>query len=242
MDTFVKYIATGVISATVVAVIFVLNRKRPRVATPERFRALLFADQALEDLVSNPTTSSARHPAWATFGNARALVSAGRIEEARAQLKVLLEETTLPTRIQLWAWGALRSIGEQPPDSAAHAAQGAVIEIPQPFGVDTFAVYSGGAVRYVSAGGQIVTRDTPDDATRAQADEILQFLTSVTPSMIETSEHPEPGTDKVYVTVLTFSGTRYASAPLRELQERKHPFSKVYFTSAEIIERLAREG
>lgn len=242
MNDMVKYGLAGALAVAAVASIFLFNRKSLKAATPERMRALLFANQALEDLISNPTTVSAQHPAWAVLKSSRALIEAGEVEEARAQLRGLIEDAALPTRIRLWGWGALRSMGDVPPESAAAEVQGAVVEIPQAIGIDTLAVYAGGTLRYIAASGNFISRDTPDDATRAQAQELLNFLTSVAASLIATTDHPEPGIDKVYVTALTFAGARYASAPLKELQERRHPFSKVYLIATELIERVAREG
>lgn len=230
--------ASAVLAAGTVS-LFLFGRKKHQPPPPERFRSLLFADQALDDFLSNPSTRSARHGAWEILKSARVLISGGKLEQAKAELRKAIEQPDVPTRIKLWAWGALRSLGEQPEAAAAEEVQGLVVEIPTEDLVDTVAVYTGGAVHFVDRAGRIAVSDKADGAVAGLSTSMLEFIKPAIGSLIQTSDHPQPGTEKVFFTALTFAGARYGTAPIEELKNGKHPFSPLYVISLELMKAMA---
>lgn len=66
----------------------------------------------------------------------------------------------------MWAWTALRALGERP--SAMHEGEvlGVVVEVPVDEGVDVLAAYADGRVRFLGSAGQIVVREAELTALR----------------------------------------------------------------------------
>src|SRR5437868_223406 len=98
MTSLLKVVGPGALLVFAAVSFFMLGRRKVQPPPPERFRALLFADQALDDFLSNPATRSARHGAWATLKSARVLISNGKTDEARAELRKALEQSDVPAR------------------------------------------------------------------------------------------------------------------------------------------------
>src|SRR5688500_9549795 len=116
----------------------------------DNYKNILFVDQTLEELVT------AREKGTPADGLARAyqFIRGGQPEEARRSLKEVLADPAEEIRGKLWAWKALRDLGERPPAEVGREVHGVVLEVPVDGWTDTLAAYSDGRVRYINGQGQ----------------------------------------------------------------------------------------
>ena len=123
-------------------------------------KELLFADDPLEK--SAELGRGEKPPAEALFRGftaAQSQVLAGKVEEAKKDLRQLL--TNPETRIQLWAWRALRELGEKPDPKTGDQVQGVVCELSNEAGVGTLAVYADGRARWLGGQGAVTVWEAP---------------------------------------------------------------------------------
>ena len=92
----------------------------------------------------------------------------GKGEEAKQTLRQLTGAADVEARIKLWAWTALRSLGEQPDQKTAAQVLGVVFEVPIPeqTGFDVLAAYADGSVHYINYSGKAAIWDTPHPSRR----------------------------------------------------------------------------
>jgi hypothetical protein len=114
-------------------------------------KALLFADQSLEELTS-VTTKDLNDP-FALFASSLGASRQGKVEQAKKDLKRAMAVADGDSRILLSAWKALRELGERPRASVAHKVQGVVCEIRYEVGVATVAAYGDGSARWYDGHG-----------------------------------------------------------------------------------------
>lgn len=110
----------------------------------ENYKNLLFVDQSLEELVTQYNSP------YNSFSKAYEYVLNGKLEEAKRSLRTILVDPTTEIRGKLWAWKALRELGESPPLDIRNEVHGVVFEIPINDWVDILAAYSDGRVRYLN--------------------------------------------------------------------------------------------
>ena len=118
-------------------------------------RQLLFASQSLREQVSHMRPDGRSGPGQ-SIADAQRLVEEGKTTEAVARLRSVLDSPTLETRIQLWAWAALRELGERPEGKFAFEVLGAVLEMPSGGAYDTLAGYVDGSARYLNFSGRAI--------------------------------------------------------------------------------------
>ena len=118
----------------------------------ERVKATLFADQKLPEVVNlpQPPPGTPQSENWDILLKAADDLQQGKADLAKQGLKTLLTLTNLETRVQLWAWAALRGMGEQPDPANADKIRGFVIEVPAGASVDTLAVYADTSIRFIA--------------------------------------------------------------------------------------------
>src|SRR5262245_2222324 len=81
----------------------------PPSANAEEYKNLLFVDQTLEELIT-------RHNVPADpFATAYQHVKEGKTDDAKKSLRQVLSDPKSEVREKLWAWRALRQLGEKPP-------------------------------------------------------------------------------------------------------------------------------
>lgn len=126
----------------------------------------LFASQPIQGLSQRAPLHEPAGP-FAGLVDAARLVAEGRKEEAIALLRGTLDRPDIETRIQLWAWSALRELGVQPDASAASEVLGVVVEVPMQEAWDTLAAYQDGSARYLNYSGAAIFWDMPDETITA---------------------------------------------------------------------------
>ena len=93
------------------------------------------------------------------------LVSAARQHGglgAKRTLQQLAEDPQEDTRGRLWAFNALRKMGERPSPLYASEPLGFVIEVPVDGGVDVMAAYADGRSRMMNHAGNLIIREPED--------------------------------------------------------------------------------
>ena len=174
----------------------------------ERTRATFFTDQKLPDLMNmaQPPPGTPQGDAWDLFAKAFEDAKGGNAAEAKKSLKSILSQTNLDTRYHLWAWSALRSLGEEPDPALKGKVQGLVVEVPTGSGVDTCAVYADGGVHYL-ANTDILTEA---DKTGPQSSNLVKEMLAVGQAELGAAQavtnHPPLLKQEARLTLLTFGG------------------------------------
>ncbi|MBD2124747.1 hypothetical protein [Trichocoleus sp. FACHB-262] len=88
------------------------------------YKKLLFVDQSLEELVTQYNSESS------LFSEPYQLWREGSLDAVIARLKQISADPTTEVRHKLWAWKALRQMGEELSASVANEVHGVVFEIP----------------------------------------------------------------------------------------------------------------
>lgn len=129
-------------------------------------RQRLFASQPIAELLQRmPIHEPAG--AFAALADAARLVAEGRRDDAIMLLRGVLDRPNIETRIQLWAWSALRELGIQPDANVASEVLGVVAEVPMQDAWDTLAAYQDGSARYLNYSGAAIFWDRPDETITA---------------------------------------------------------------------------
>lgn len=194
----------------------------------DEFKNLLFADQSLEEIAANFKIEST--PAKDNFAHYFALaldnVHKGKTEEAKKNLKYTLTIPNVETRVQLWAWKALRQLGEKTTANEALEVRGVVIEVPMENGYDILAVYPDGQVRYINYTGKIAVWDAPDDRFKSSINNILESAKPFVNKTSASEKHKAVKSGFVQISILTFGGIYQTEAKLEDINENSplYPF------------------
>lgn len=129
-------------------------------------RQRLFASQPIDELLQRMPIHEPAGP-FAALADAARLVAEGRKDDAIMLLRGVLDRPNLETRIQLWAWSALRELGVHPDTSAGSEVLGVVVEVPLQDAWDTLAAYQDGSARYLNYSGAAIFWDRPDETITA---------------------------------------------------------------------------
>ena len=200
-----------------------------------------FADQELDELLMDaefPPGSqleAARARLWeGDYKASSALVAGGDepwasllLAEARARagqpatrpLLAIAEDAWKESRSRLWAWTALRKLGEKP--SAVHVGEvlGVVVEVPVDGKLDVLAAYADGSARYLGTANQLVLKETGGDLGPLVAAVIGQaYLLLAVPPAPRDKEAPPPSPDQVRLTALSPNGVHTVSVPWAEVE------------------------
>lgn len=175
----------------------------------------LFASQSIEVLTLRLKLDGKPGP-FQTFADAVELVKAGKKEEAKVQLRGILETLNLETRIQLWVWSALRELGEQPDARSGKEVLGVVVEVPVPGGYDTLAGYQDGSARYLNFSGKAIFWDKQDTAIKLLCERLIASSVQESSRAVPRKDPalPKSGTQ---VTLLTRSGMYAIAGPLQSV-------------------------
>lgn len=204
-----------------------------------RFTDFLFADQSLEELLiaANRDELLRQSDGWTYLTEAAGYL---RSDERTRAAELLLRITTNPnaeTRLLLWSWTALRGLGLHPKNDEARQIRGVVIQVPIREGADVLAAYADGTARYVNHSGKVIAWDLPDAHIGNIVHTMLgraKDLDAHAPTAVATGF----GDGVVRVTVLTFSGNRFAEVPMCSLQGS--PINRVLTVGAELMGNLIK--
>ena len=209
------------------------------------FKALLFADQTLEELskVSAPTESDPRDP-FRLFNSSLAASRQGNKEQAKKDLQQALVVPGAESRVQLWAWKALRELGEGPGSDIADRVQGIVCELHNEAGVGTVAAYGDGGARWLGGQGKVIVWDASGSDPEIQR--LIKALLKAGEPLIKTAplsnmhKTPDPEPEHFRVSILTFAGIRTIEVYGPDMTEN-HPVAPVLVASVNLLDALMQK-
>ena len=192
---------------------------------------LLFVDQTLEELVTH-------YPAPKdTFVKAYQYIKDGKTDAAKNSLRQVLSDPQAEVREKLWAWGALRQLGEKPPANVADEIQGVVMEVPVDKWIDTLAAYSDGRARYLNgkSGGLIIWDHVEENGLSTLAQ---NFITAAKPLVEKApvyAKHQPAKEGVIRVTILTYGGVRIREGTHSDVIAGPHILSPVAYAGQDLL-------
>jgi hypothetical protein len=210
------------------------------------FKALFFADQSLQQIseMAKPNAPAGPNDPWALFASALATSRQGNTDQAKNDLKKILDIPNGESRVQLWAWRALRDLGEKPPADLADQIQGVVCELHNEAGVGTIAAYVDGRARWHGGQDKMIVWEAA--GTDSEIDRnIYELLKSAEPLVKGaplSNEHkiPEPAAEHFRVSILTFGGIRTVEVFGPDIVE-DHPVAPVLENSVKLLDALSKK-
>ncbi len=238
-------LATAVLTLLVLAVLALcFLALAPRPAGIAYLKDLLFADDPLAKSAElfpggNPLAETLFHG----FAAAQSHVRAGKVEEAKTDLWPLLKNPE--TRIQLWAWRALRELGEKPDPKTGDPVQGVVCELSTEGGGGTLAVYADGRARWLGEEGAVKVWEAP--GKDAEIDQGIRKLLGAGEPLVRSAPARDQhlatalAKDHFRVSVLTFGGVHVVEAFGPDIDEA-HALAPALLASTSVIQALARQA
>lgn len=211
------------------------------------FKVLFFADQSLEEITRNVETTSpapADDP-WSLFASALAEARKGKVEEAKKDLERVLIIPDGESRIRLWAWKALRELGERPPANVTDKVHGIVCELHNEAGVGTIAAYSDGRARWLGGQGKVTVWEAP--GSDAEISTLIRNLLKAAAPLVKTTsasdrhKSSEPKLNYFRVSILTYGGIHIVDVSGQEIDE-KHPVAPVFMASVNLLDALLKRS
>ncbi len=219
----------------------------PNAGSSGDFKALFFADQSLQQIseIAKPSGPAGPNDPWSLFASALAASRQGNTDQAKNDLKKILAIPDVESRVELWAWKALRELGERPPADIADQIQGVVCELHNEAGVGTLAAYVDGRARWHGGQDKVMVWDA--SGTDAEIDRNIYDLLKASEPLINgaplSNEHktPEPAAEHFRVSILTFGGIRTVEVYGPEIVE-DHPVAPALQNSVKLLDALAKKG
>jgi len=209
------------------------------------FKSLFFADQSLQQVseMAKPGVPAGQPDPWSLFASALAASRDGNAAQAKTDLKKILDIPDGESRVQLWAWKALRDLGEKPPADIADELQGVVCELHNDAGVGTIAAYVDGRARWQGGPDKKIVWDAAN--TDAGIDRLIYELLKASQPLItraslsEVHKTPEPAAEYFRVSLLTFGGIRTVEVFGPDIVE-DHPLAPALVSSGKLVDALAK--
>jgi hypothetical protein len=175
-------------------------------------KSLLYADDPLEKVLESvkPDGPNTKEDPWHSFALALSHTKQGQAEEAKKDLRRVLSMPDAETRWLLWAWTALRAMGERPPAGEADKVRGVVCELLNEEGVGgTLAAYEDGRARWFGSQGAGTFWEAPGDKEiDTLIDDLLKSVGPVVRKAPAAERRLPTEIERAHfrVTVLTFGG------------------------------------
>lgn len=204
----------------------------------------LFADQPIEEVLKE-----ADFPPASPLAVARARMWEGRILEAanaaqgglepwaslivgsartqmgqdgRRYFKGIAEDASAESRVRLWAWHALRALGDKPSSMFASEVLGVVVEVPiDDDGLDVLAVYADGRARYLTHDDRMIVREGTRGEVDANSAAVLKYadiLLRIPPAPRD-PEAEAPPPESVRFTGLSAQGLHRVEVPWADVEK-----------------------
>ena len=208
---------------------------------------LLFADQTLEELlsISEPPQTPPPNDPYVLFASSVKASRNNNADEARDHLKQVLALRDPETRIQLWAWKALRKLGEQPPPEVADNVQGVVCELHNEAGTGTLAAYMDGRARWFGGQGNVILYEQPggDAEISSLITKLLKAAEPLAKAAPLSDKHQtsEPEMEHFRVSILTYKGIHIVDMYGPSIED-SHPIGTVLDATGELVDALARKS
>ena len=215
--------------------------------TKADLKNLLFADQSLEEILSmyEPPQSPPPNDPYTLFASSLTASRNNNAAEARDHLKQILALPEHETRVQLWAWKALRTVGEQPPPDVGDKVQGVVCELHNEAGVGTLAAYTDGRARWFDGQGAVIMYELPggDAQISSLITKIVKAAEPLAKGAPLSDKHQttEPEMEHFRVSILTYNGIRIVDVYGPTIEE-SNPIAAVLDTSGKLVDALARKS
>jgi hypothetical protein len=204
-----------------------------------RFTELLFGDQTIDDLLTSLDKEAAPDGAWMLLSKAAEHMRQGEVGRAAEVLLEVAGNPKMETRILLWSWAALRCLGIHPKSYEADDIKGVVIQVPMESGVDVLAAYADGTARYVNHSGKTIVWEITDATITAIIRKLLESCKDLRGVVFAASPNHSVK-DLVRVTLLTFTGNRFAEASMQSLASS--PINQVLGVGAELMANLIKRS
>ncbi|MFO0613579.1 MAG: hypothetical protein U0414_13365 [Polyangiaceae bacterium] len=224
---------------------------------------MLFADQDLEDILvdaefppgspldvararmweGNYTDAAlaaqgAPEP-WSCFVQSAARMRAGL--GAKHLLLPLAEDAFKESRARLWAWHALRKLGEKP--SAVHTGEvlGFILEVPIDGSLDVLAAYADGSARFMGHADQLIVRE-PNDPEPPIAKVISEaFALLSVPPKPRDADADGPPDDRVRMFALSALGTHMVEVPWSDV-EAGGKYAALFGAATQLLKFLTEDS
>lgn len=170
------------------------------------------ANQAYEDaytLLQGAATPNRENP-YRSLALAFAMKQSGRDDEARQTLRSLTSSNDVDSRVQLWAWLALRIMGEQLDPNLIYRTLGVIIQvqIPEQERVEILAAYLDGRVRHVTTSGQLVVWDRTEGDISNMARNVVYTAQTIARDLPSEQQRESLKENTVRISLLTVGGIR----------------------------------
>lgn len=177
---------------------------------------------------------------WYHIVGAFARYKAGRMLEAKTELRRVADMQSVDSLITLWAWNTLRAWGQLPDDDIAQKVLGVVMEVGLDRGMDVMAAYEDGTSRYVSKTGSMIVWDDHGDHNNDLARKIVAAAQAIVNQLPASTAEAVTSTGKVQFSVLTVGGIRGIIAPMNELSRAASLLSPLFNASKELLISLIK--
>ena len=233
------------------------------------FKALLFADQSLDVILFTITVKDDvefseaigkleenqfqeaydilqadpeknRTDPYRTLAIAFAQQRLGNVEESKQTLRQLATRNDVDSRVRLWAWKALRNMGEQPGANLMDQVLGVIIEVqlPEKNGVDVLAAYSDGKVRYINYSGKILVSERVEGELADLATRVTSTAQTIVSNFPPEQNRLPIKENNTRISLLTSSGIRVLEENVAKVKQRTSIMSSVYMAGTTLLETL----
>ena len=174
---------------------------------------------------------------WASLVVAVARQSSG--QSPKVQLRTVAEDATLDSRPRLWAWTALRKLGEKPGPIHASEVLGCIAEVPVDGDLDVLACYADGSTRLLGQGGQCLATESSNGPS-PEVEAVLAEAAALLPVAPAPRDPADPGPDPngVRLWALSARGLHRVDAPWADVEQGGR-FEKLFKALLALFEKVA---
>lgn len=175
---------------------------------------------------------------WASFVVAGARMRDGN-PNAKRPLVDIAEDVFRDARSRLWAWTALRKLGEKPSKLQGGEVIGFVLIVPTEGSADALAAYADGSVRFVGYAEQLVIRDPAKGEPDAKVTDLIAQAHALValPPQPRPKDEKLPPPDKVRMSALTAHGIHTAEVPWSEV-EAGGKYEALFVAATKLLEAI----
>lgn len=177
---------------------------------------------------------------WYHIVGAFTRYKAGRMLEAKTEMRRVAEMQSVDSLITLWAWNTLRAWGQLPDEGIAQKVLGVVMEVGLDNGIDVVAAYEDGTSRYVSRTGSMIIWDNHEDHNNDLARKIVAAAQAIVNQLPASTADAVTSMGKVQFSILTVGGIRGIITPMKELSRAASPLALLFNASKELLISLIK--
>ncbi len=198
------------------------------------------ANQAYQDAYSLLQTGSAqnRENPQRLLALALCLKQLGRTDEAIQTLDSLASTPDTDSRTQLWAWLALRTLGQQVDPNTIYRVLGVIIQVhnSERNRIESIIAYLDGRVRHVSADGQIVVWDRTEGDISDMARNVVYTAQAIARDFPSEQQRGTVKEGAIRISLLTVGGVRALED--NESRIKNSIIFSVFTAGTDLLEKL----